>query len=77
MKPEAKLLDDGTSLSSVVNCVNTSASKFNNDLMLIQGWACHSTLTKNKRSQDVLLSRKTKSVTHPPLLFNKFEVKLA
>ena len=32
---------------------------------------------KSKQAQEVLFSTKTKSVTHPPLLFNKFEVKLA
>ena len=32
---------------------------------------------ENKEAQDVLFSRKTKSVTHPTLFLNKFGVKLA
>ena len=70
---EVKLFADHSPLFSVVNCLNTSISTFNNDLMFIQGWASHSTLTKK---QDVLFSKETKSATHSPLFFNTFEVKL-
>ena len=73
LKSEVKLFADHSSLFSVVNCLNTSTSTFNNDLMFIQGWASHSTLTKK---HDVLFSKETKSATHPPLFFNTIEVKL-
>ena len=36
---EVKLFADDTSLFSIVNCVNTSVSTLNSDLLKIQDWA--------------------------------------
>ena len=39
LNSEVKLFADDTSLFSIVNCVNTSASTLNSDLLKIQDWA--------------------------------------
>ena len=36
---DVKLFADNTSLSSIVNCTNASASVLNSDLLKIQDWA--------------------------------------
>ena len=38
LNSEVKLFADDTSLFSIVNCVNTSASTLNSDLLKIQDW---------------------------------------
>ena len=65
LKPEVKLFADDTSLFSVVNYVNYSASTINNDLTVIQDWVYHWKTffnpDKNKQTQKVLFFRKTYS----------------
>ena len=39
LNSEVKLFADDTSLFSIVNCVNTSASTLNSDLLRMQDWA--------------------------------------
>ena len=64
----------------ILRRVNTSASKLNNDFMLYRieytNEKFDSTVTKAK-TKEVLFSRKTKLITHPPLFFIKSKVKLA
>ena len=78
---EVKLFADDTSLFSVVNYVNYSASTINNDLTVIQDWVYHWKTffnpDKNKQTQKVLFFRKTKTAILLPLVFNKFKFKLA
>ena len=38
LNPEVKFFADDTSLFSIVNCINTSASKLNSDLLKMQDW---------------------------------------
>ena len=39
LNPEVKFFADYTFLFSIVNCINTSASKLNSDLLKMQDWA--------------------------------------
>ena len=78
---EAKLFADDTSLFSIVNCVNTSATTLNSDLLKIQYWAYQWTMSFNpdwtKQAQEIIFSRKKNVTTHPPLFFNNFVIKLS
>ena len=77
---KVKLFADGTSLFSIVNCVNTSASTLNSDLLKIQDWASQWKMPFNldgtKQAQEIIFSRKKNATTHPPLFFNNSEIKL-
>ena len=78
---KVKLFADGTSLFSIVNCVNTSASTLNSDLLKIQDWAYQWKMSFNpdrtKQAQEIIFSRKKNATTHPPLFFNNSEIKLS
>ena len=78
---EVKLFADDTSLFSIVNCVNTSASTLNSDLLKIQGWAYQWKMLFNpdrtKQAQEIIFSRKKNATTHPPLFFNNSEIKFS
>ena len=81
LNSEVKLFPDDTSLFSIVNCVNTSASTLNSDLLKIQDWAYQWKMSFNpdrtKQAQEIIFSRKKNATTHPPLVFNNSEIKLS
>ena len=81
LNSEVKLFADDTSLFSIVNCVNTSASTLNSDLLKIQDWASQWKMPFNldgtKQAQEIIFSRKKNATTHPPLFFNNSEIKLS
>ena len=80
LNSEVKVFVDDTSLFSIVNCVNTSASTLNSDLLKIQDWAYQWKVSFNpdwaKKTQEIIFSRKKNATTHPPLFFNNSEIKL-
>ena len=80
LNSEVKLFADDTSLFSIVNCVNTSASTLNSDLLKIQDWASQWKMPFNldgtKQAQEIF-SRKKNATTHLPLFFNNSEIKLS
>ena len=71
---DEKLFADDTSLFSVVHDINTSANDLNKDLASINNWAYQWKMSFNpdptKQAQEVIFSRKTKTLSHPPLFFN-------
>ena len=74
LSSNAKLFADDTSLFSVIHDVDASANELNNDLYQINKWAFQWKMSFNpdpsKHAQEIILSRKTKKVSHPSLLFN-------
>ena len=67
-----------TSLFSVVHDIITSPIELNSDQKKINDWAFKRKLTFNpdctKQAQEIILSRKLKKSTHPPLLFSNINV---
>ena len=61
-------------ISSVVNDIDKSASKLNNDLIRIQEWAyqCKKSFNpdRTKPAHEVIFSWKTKNIIYPNLCFN-------
>ena len=81
LNSEFKLCADDTSLFSIANCVNTSASTLNSDLLKMQDWA-HKWKTsfnpdRTKQAQEIFFSRKKNTTTHPPVFFSNSEIKLS
>ena len=74
LSSNAKLFADDTSLFSVIHDSNTSALELNSDLAKINRWAFQWKMSFNpdpkKQAQKVIFSRKSKAISHPPLLFN-------
>ena len=69
LNSEVKHFADDTSLFSIVNCVNTSASTLNSDLSKIQDWAYQWKMSFNpdrtKQVQEIISpERKTQQHTH-------------
>ena len=81
LNSEVKLFADDTSLFSIVNCVNTSASTLNSDLIKLQDWAYQWKTSFNpdrtKQAQEIFFSRKKNATTHSALFFNNSEIKLS
>ena len=81
LNSEVKLCANDTCLFSIVNCVTTSASTLNSDLLKIQNWAYQWKMSFNpdrtKQAQEIIFSRKKNATTHPPLFFNNSEIKLS
>ena len=81
LNSEVELFADETSLFSVVNCVHTSVSTINSDLLKIQDWAYQWKISFNpyrtKQAQEIIFSRKKNATTYPPLFFNNSEIKLS
>ena len=79
LNSEVELFADETSLFSVVNCVHTSVSTTNSDLLKIQDWAYQWEISFNpyrtKQTQEIIFSRKKNATTHPPLFFHNSEIK--
>ena len=61
LNSEVNFFADDASLFSIVNCVNTSASTRNNDLLKLQDWAYQWKMSFNpdrtKQSQEIIFSR--------------------
>ena len=81
LNSEIKLFADDTSLFSIINCVNTSASTLNNNLLKIKDWAYQWKMSFNpdqtKQAQEIIFSRKKNATTYPPLFFNNSEIKIS
>ena len=67
-----------TSLFSVVHDTQASANDLNKDLKIINNWAFQWKMNFNpdptKQAHEVIFSRKTKEIYHPPLVFNNTNV---
>ena len=74
----AKLFADDTSLFSVVQNKNNSASQLNNDLNKVSDWTYTWKMPFNpdpsKQAQEVTFSRKYTKEDHPPIYFNDIPV---
>ena len=74
LSSNAKLFADDTSLFSVIHDSNTSALELNSDLAKINRWAFQWKMSFNpdpkKQAQEVIFSRKSKAISHPPLVFH-------
>ena len=74
----AKLFADDTSLFSVVQNKNNSASQLNNDLNKVSDcahtWKISFTLDPSKQAQEVILSRICTKKNHPPIYFHDIPV---
>ena len=70
LNSEVKPFADNTSLSTIVNCVNTSALTLNGNLLKTQDWAYQKKMSFNpdqtKQAQEVIFSRKINATIHPP-----------
>ena len=74
-----KLFADDTFLFSVIHNINSTANDLNSDLMKIIYWAfqwkMRFNLDPKKQAQEMIFSRKTYKIDHPPLYFNQNLVK--
>ena len=74
-----KLFADDTSIFSVFDDNNVSVMKLNNDLLKISKWAHQWEMSFNpdvsKQAQEVIFSRKSHKLAHPPVIFNNVPVK--
>ena len=70
-----KLFADDTSLFSVIQNINSRRTDLNSDLSKISDsvfqWKINLNPDPNKRAQEVIFSRKIKTINQPPLLFNQ------
>ena len=78
LSSNAKLFaDDDTSLFAVIHDSSTTRNELNDDLVKIDNWAYQWKMSfnpdPNKQAQEVIFSRKTKKINHPPT-FNKSTV---
>ena len=78
LSSNAKLLADDTSLFSVILDSNTTAAELNSDFGKINVWAFQWKTSYNldpkKQAQEVIFSRKSKAISHPPLVLNNNKV---
>ena len=78
LSSSVKLFADDTSLFSVVYDIHSSTSDLNKDLKIINEWALQWKMgfdpDPNKQAQEVIFTRKSKNMRHPPLIFNKSNV---
>ena len=74
LSSNAKLFANDTSLLYVIHDSNTSALELNSDLAEINRWAFPWKMSFNldpkNQAQEVNFSRKSKAISHPPLVFN-------
>ena len=77
---KVKLFDDDSSLFSIINCVSTSASALNSDLLKIMDWPYQWKMSFNsdriKQAKKIIFSRKRNETTHPSLFSNSSEILL-
>ena len=73
-----KLFADDTSLFSMVHDVTQSTNELNDNLEKFSYWAYQWKMSfnpdKSKQAQEVIFSRKTQRVIHPPAIFNNMPV---
>ena len=73
-----KFSADGTSLFSVVQNKNNSASQLNNDLRQVSDWAYAWKISfspdPSKQAQEAIFSRKRRKQDYPPIYFNDISV---
>ena len=69
-----KLFADDTSLFSVAQDVNTSASDINNDLKWAFQWKMSFNPDPSKQAQEIIFSRKKMKSSHPSVYFNNIPV---
>ena len=78
---QVTLFVDDSSLFSIVNCVNISASTLNSDLLKMQDWMYQWKISfhpdRAKEAPEVIFPRKKNATTHTPLFFNNSEFKLS
>ena len=78
LSTNATLFANNISLFSVIHDSQASANVLNKDLELIHNWAFQWKINFNpdptKQAQEVIFSRKTKKLPHPPLVFNNTNV---
>ena len=78
LSPNGELFVDDTSLFSVIHDSSTTRNELNDDLVKINNWAYQWKMSfnpdPNKQAQEVIFSRKTKKINHPPLTFSKSTV---
>ena len=78
LSTNAKLFADDTSLFSVIHDSQASENNLNRDLEIIDNWVFQWKMNFNpestKQTQEVICSRKTKKLPHPPLMFNNANV---
>ena len=78
LSSKIKLFADDTSLFSVVHDVTQSTNELNDDLEKISNWAYQWKMSfnpdKSKQAQEVIFSRKTQRVIHPPAIFSNMSV---
>ena len=69
---------DDTSLFSVVHDATQSTNELNDDLEKVSNWTYQWKMSfnpdKSKQAQEVIFSRKTQRVIHPPAIFNNMPV---
>ena len=74
LSSNAKLFADDTALFSVIQDVETSADKLNNNFYQINEWVLQWKMTFNtdsmKQAYEVTFGRKTRKISHPSLRFN-------
>ena len=74
LSSNAKLFADDTSFFSVIHDSNTSDLDLNGDLAKINRWAFQWKMSFNadpkKQAQEIIFSQKSKTIPHPPLVFN-------
>ena len=74
LSSNAKLFADDTSFFSVVHDSNTSALELNSDLAkinrLVFQWKMSFNPDPKKQAQEVIFNRKSKAMSHAPLVFN-------
>ena len=74
LSSNAKLFADDTSLFSVIHDSNTSALELNSDLVKINRWVFQWKMNFNpdhkKQAQEGIFSRKSKAISHTPLVLN-------
>ena len=78
LSSNAKLFANDTSLLSVIHDSSTTSNELNGDLVKISNWEYQWKMSfnpdLNKQAQEVIFSRKTKKLNHPPLTFSKSTV---
>ena len=78
LKSNAKFFGDDTSLFTIIKDENKSANVLNNDLSLISEWVFNWKMLFNpdptKPAQEVLFSRRKKTLCHPTLSLNNIQV---
>ena len=78
LSSNVKLFAADTSLFSVVHDIHSSAGDLNKDFKTINEWAFQWKMSfnpdPNNQAQEIIFTRKSKNMRHPPRIFNKSKV---